>query len=73
MKPIIGHNVYSATSLQKARGGGEVSYALVYDSVVSLYATKDSKRSVRVYTRHILEDESDRKMQNKFIGQYSDN
>ena len=35
----------------------------MYDSVVGLYATKDSKRSVRVYARHSHEDESGQKMQ----------
>ena len=34
----------------------------MYDSVVGLYATKYSKRSVRVYARHSQEDESGRKM-----------
>ena len=40
-----------------------MSYTLVYSSVVGLYTTKDSKRSVRVYARYSLEDESGRIMQ----------
>ena len=57
--------LYSATSLIQPviREGGGVSYALVYDSVVGLHTTEDSKRSVRVYERHNPEDESGQKMQ----------